>query len=308
MREKDTRLPDRRVWALEYLRILAAFGIVWFHNSLTPLNWVGLFGLWVFLLISFSLLSRTVPNQPFAAFVAAKARRVMVPWAFWSALYLSLSLARFWRHGTPFFEEWMLLAGFSLHLWYLPYLFGVSVALSSLRRSHAAVDGPAGVWFFAVAGLAMLAVNGVWCPATPPFAQWMTAVPVTLLGYALGRITMLPDARSKGTALLTLTLCVTAMCVARICMPGNYSHDGVTVLLGFGAFVAAGALPLPPMAAVRLLSPLTLGIYLIHPLIVDMLSRLIGESGSPFRVVLVFAASAAAVYGMKKIPILRSVV
>ena len=62
------------------------------------------------------------------------------------------------------------------------------------------------------------------------------------------------------------------------------------------------------MAAVRLLSPLTLGIYLIHPLIVDMLSRLIGESGSPFRVVLVFAASAAAVYGMKKIPILRSVV
>lgn len=308
MQDNNINPPTSRIWALEYLRILAAFGIVWFHNSAVPLHWLGLSGLWVFLLISFMLLSRTAPNEPFAAFAAAKARRVMVPWVFWSALYLLFGLGRFWRHGTPFYEEWMLLTGFSLHLWYLPYLFGAAVALYFVRRSNAAIDGPAGVLFLVTVALAMLAANGVWHPDTPPFAQWMTAVPVTLLGYALGRIALVRDARFRRAAVMVLAVCVTVVCIARLFIPGRHGQDGVTVLLGFGAFVAAGALPLPPTAAVRMLSPLTLGIYLIHPLVMDMFSRLVGESASLLRVVMVFAVCAVVVYGMKKIPIMRGVV
>ena len=308
MQDSGTSSRRGREWPLEYLRILAAVGIVWFHNSTAPLHWLGLSGLWVFLLISFTLLSRTAPNQPMAAFAAVKARRVMVPWVFWSVAYLLFGLWQFHRHGTPFYERWMLLTGFSLHLWYLPYLFGSAITLHFARRSNAAFDRPAGVLFFVLVGLVLLAANGVWHPDTPPFAQWMTAVPVTLLGYAWGRIALLPDTRSRRTAATALAVCVVAMCIARLFMPGRHGQDGMTVLLGFAAFVAIGALPLPSTAAVRLLSPLTLGIYLVHPLVMAVFAKMTGESGSLLRIIMVFAASAVVVYGMKKIPFLRDVV
>ncbi len=308
MRDGNTSLSDGRMWSFEYLRILAAFGIVWFHNGAAPLHWLGLAGLPVFLLISFSLLARTVPDAPLAVFATARARRVLLPWLFWSAVYLVLGLLRQWRHGTPFFEPWMVLTGFSLHLWYLPYLFAVSAVLYWVRLMSPAADGPAGVAVCAALAMAILTANAVWLSGMPPFDQWLTAVPMTLFGHALGRIALIHVDQTRRSAVAAVLAMVTAACAARLFIPGGYGQDAVVAWLGLTLFVAVGALPLPASAAVRLLAPLTLGIYLIHPLVMDMFSRLIGESGSPLRVVLVFCASAAVVNGMKKLPMMRRVV
>ena len=308
MQDRKNSLPTGRAWSLEYLRIVAAFGIVWFHDSAAPAHWLGLGGLWIFLLISFTLFSRMPSDQPLRAFGLAKARRIMVPWLFWSLFYLVLGLWRLWRHGTPFYEPWMLWTGFSLHLWYLPYLFGASVALHAMRRSVAALDHPAGTLTITVLGLVMLAINAAWLPATPPLAQWLTAIPLTLIGCALGRIALLVDRRDRRVATVAVVACVAAVCAARLAIPGHIDHDAVTVIAGTGVFMLVNACLLPGWAPVRLLSPLTLGVYLIHPFIMDVLVRVMGESGSPLRVALVFAASAAAVYCMRKVPFLRRVV
>jgi peptidoglycan/LPS O-acetylase OafA/YrhL len=131
---------------------------------------------------------------------------------------------------------------------------------------------------------------------------------VALLGFALGRIALVPEGRGRRAAATALVVCVIAVCIARLFIPGRYSQDGVTVLAGLVAFIIAGALPLPPSGAVRLLSPLTFGIYLVHPFVIALFVSGFGESGSLFRVFSVFAASAVMVYGMGRIPVLRRVV
>jgi peptidoglycan/LPS O-acetylase OafA/YrhL len=307
MQDKASSTGTGRSWSFEYLRVLAAFGIVCNHVSSPSLHWGGAFGLWIFLLISFTLLARSVPGQAPAAFAGAKARRVLLPWLFWSAFYLLWGLWHFLRHGVPFFEPWMLFTGFSLHLWYLPYLFLASIALHLARRSSAAFDQSAGVLLITVTGLVMLAADGMWHTYTPPFDQWSTAVPLTLFGYALGRIALVRDGRQRRTATMMLAASVTAVCLARVLFPGHYGGDAVSVLAGLGTFMIVGALPLPPSAPIELLSTLTLGIYLIHPFVRDVLTRSIGESSSLVRIVMIFTVSAVIVYGMRKIPVLRAV-
>jgi peptidoglycan/LPS O-acetylase OafA/YrhL len=304
----ETSLTTGRVWSFEYLRILAAFAVVWFHAGARPFHWPAASGVYVFLLISLVLLAWPPPKKPLAAFASGKFRRVMVPWMFWSLLYLLLGLARSWRHGTPFYEPWMLWTGFSLHLWFLPYLFCASVALYWMRQGRPFFDGPTGFASLAAVGLVLLAANGVLRPETPPLSQWMVAVPVTLLGFALGRIMLVRDVLSRRLAVFALFAGVFAVCIARICIPGLHTNDDTMVLCGFGAFVALAWLPLPPSAAVGALAPLTLGIYLMHPFGKVMLDSLLGESSSPLRVVMIFSACALAVYVLRKIPFMREVV
>ncbi len=308
MRDKDTAPPHNREWSFEYLRILAAFGVVWFHTGTEQFHWLGASGLYVFFLISLVLLARTPTEQPLAAFAAGKLRRLMVPWVFWALFFLLIALIRLWRHGTHFFEPWMILAGFSLHLWYLPCLFCASVALYWMRRSRPFFDTLSGVAVLAAAGLVLLVVNGMLRPQTPPLAQWMAAVPVTLLGFALGRMLLIPNAQQRRLAIAAFTACTLAACVVRMRIPAWHTEDDMMIVHGFGLFLVARCLPLPKTKAVLHFAPLTLGIYLMHPFVRDVLGKAFGESNSPLRVVMVFFACALAAHILRKIPVIRRVV
>lgn len=295
---------DGRVWSYEYLRVAAAFSVVLYHQK-GPCYWLGVAGLSLFLLISFSLLAGSKTDAPLGAFAASRARRVLLPWVFWSAVYLAMNLLRQWRHGTPFFEPWMVPAGFSLHLWYLPFLFTASVVVYAVRQRCPAVDRPAGVGVCAALGLAVFVANAVLLPTVIPVHQWLTAAPSTLFGQALGRIGLGRAARPRWAATAALLAATAAVCAVRFFIPGRQALDAVMLLLGLALFSAAGAVRLPDTAAVRLLAPLTMGIYVVHPLVMDMFVRAAGASNTLLRVSLVFAASAALVYCMRKAPVLH---
>ena len=299
---------ERRIWALEYLRIAAAFSVVWFHHGSVPFRWIGPAGLAVFLLISFSLLARAATDLSPAAFAATRARRILLPWLFWSAVYLAFALLREWHSGAPQIQPWMLVTGFSLHLWYLPYLFVFSVLVYAVRWRFPAVDGFVGGGLCALLGLVLFLANGALLSGVVPYDQWLSALPTTLLGCVLGRIALVDSAAKRRSLVLALLAGAAAVSFLRLFVPGRQGLDAFQVLFGLAAFCAVGALPLPPSAAVRVLAPLTLGIYVVHPLVMDLVSRVSGGLSTPLRAVLVFFASALLVHGLRRVSPLRGVV
>ena len=299
---------ERRVWSLEYLRVAAAFAVVWFHHVAVPFRWIGPAGLAVFLLISFSLLARAATDLSPAAFAATRARRILLPWLFWSAVYLALGLLREWHSGVPQIQPWMLATGFSLHLWYLSYLFVFSVLVYTVRWCFPAADGFVGAGLCALLGLLLFLANGVLLSGAVPYDQWLSALPTTLLGCVLGRIALVHSTAKRRALVAALLAGAAVVSFLRLVVPGRQGFDAFQVLFGLAAFCVVGGLPLPPVAAVRVLAPLTLGIYVVHPLVMEVVVRMPGGLSAPFRAVLVFFASALLVYGLRRIGPMRGLV
>ncbi len=175
---------------IEGLRLLSAFGIVWFHSAHSGGRIalaLAYSGLVVFLVLSVALGGRS--GQPDAATLQRRALRLLRPWLFWFGLYVAFNALR----GLPAFPldaGWAagVLAGPSIHLWYLPFMFGVLVLLD-LLRAHVALRTLAAAGF--VVALALMATAPWWRPVTLtlpyPALQWADALaPVAVGVFALG--------------------------------------------------------------------------------------------------------------------------
>jgi surface polysaccharide O-acyltransferase-like enzyme len=117
---------------VDYCRLVAAFGIVWFHTE-APGYRVAYTGL-PFFLVLLALPSRMS--------LADRARRLLLPLLIWSVVY---ALFRAWNaaeQGQALFgwwKPWMPLVGTSIHLWFLPFAFLVALVAPPLplQRPHA---------------------------------------------------------------------------------------------------------------------------------------------------------------------------
>jgi surface polysaccharide O-acyltransferase-like enzyme len=171
---------------IESLRLLSAFGIVWFHAGSAGLA-LAYSGLVVFLVLSVALGGRS--GQPDGATVRRRAQRLLQPWLLWFGLYAAFNAAR----GLPVLpldHGWAagVLAGPSVHLWYLPFVFMVLVTLD-LLRAHIALRTLSAAAF--VLALALMAAAPWWRPVTLslpyPALQWADALAPVLVGvFALG--------------------------------------------------------------------------------------------------------------------------
>src|SRR5262245_31319900 len=66
--------------AFDYLRVIAACGIVWFHaDGVVPRRGIGYAGLPVFVALTFFLLARGVSTQSLPSFTRKRVRRLAVP-------------------------------------------------------------------------------------------------------------------------------------------------------------------------------------------------------------------------------------
>ena len=153
---------------LDYLRLIAAFGIVWFHAA-APGYRIAYAGLPVFLVL-LALPSRMG--------MADRARRLLLPFLIWSAVY---ALFRAWNaaeQGQALFEWWkprMFLTGTSIHLWFLPFAFLVALVAPALRASRIVLFLPV----LAAALLSWIGETSVW-----PWYQWSFGAIPALAGFA----------------------------------------------------------------------------------------------------------------------------
>lgn len=275
---------DNRRIDVELLRIISAFGVVWFHVVGLPGRDVAYAGLVVFLVFSaFFAVSSSKAHS-----LWSRVRRLLVPCLIWSVVYALLRVAR----DLPVFEPsagWAgrLLATPSIHLWYLPFIFIAIILIDRLKgwvpkREFGIAAG--------VLCALMLAASPWWRqhPLGIPWAQYIHAWPAVCFGVFLG----CHRALSTRKRLLILLLVAAALGY-------TFMHDLGRVSVSYAVGLSVACVLLLPKSLitrgrwVRTLADAMLGVYIIHVAVLLVLYKL-GITGV-VAVVSAFAISTAVV-------------
>ena len=233
---------------LDYSRLVAALGIVWFHTQApgTQIAYAAL----PFFLVLLSLPSRSSLKD--------RALRLLLPFLAWSAIYGALQVVLAWQSGRPLFGWWqhaMLLTGTLVHLWFLPFAFLVALVATWLPQGRISLAMP-------VLAAGTLAVNGI--PLAWPWYQWSFALVPVLVGLAY-----------RGCGLLALPSLVIAWGMLEAVRP---SPDNLAILLGSALAIAAMQIRLPATEVSASCARLAMLVYLSHVLVI-LRGKVLGLSG-----------------------------
>jgi peptidoglycan/LPS O-acetylase OafA/YrhL len=281
---------------IEALRLVSAFGIVWFHAGASGIA-LAYSGLVAFLVLSVALGGRS--GRPDAATLQRRALRLLRPWLLWFGLYAAFNALR-GLTVLPLDHGWPagVLAGPSIHLWYLPFVFTVLVALD-LLRAHIALPTLAAAAF--VLALMVMAAAPLWRPMTLtlpyPALQWADALAPVLVGvFALGAQGACWPRRT--VLLMAGLLVLTAAGLAAFDWLGTPYAVGVAASLLVLLRPPGGGRPWPVD-----LSPLTdcsFGIYLSHSLVFALLLAHGPELSEDALPVAIFAAALAGTWALRR--------
>jgi surface polysaccharide O-acyltransferase-like enzyme len=247
---------------VELLRIVSAFGIVWFHSRVVGAA-VAYGGLVVFLILSVYFGGKSGVDK---ASVGRRAKRLLIPWLLWFAVYAGRNL----QHGesaVPLDHGVVagVMAGPSIHLWYLPFIFLCLLMVDMVKARVAARPLAHASGLLAIA---VVAASPLWRPVTLalpyPLLQWADAVGPVAMGLFLSSAHALPGRQRVGICALVLACSVAV---------ATRNSIGVSFAVGFAA-CAVVLLGKPTQILpfdVNHLSDLSLGIYLSHALIFGLL-------------------------------------
>ncbi len=265
-------LPIERVANIDRLRILAAIGVVWFHMQGAPHREIGYAGLPIFLLIFFSLITMRSHRDGTARFLKRRWNRLMVPWLFWSIVYGVCKFSKAMSATDMSSVRDMLhmesvLAGTHIHLWYLPYAFASGLLIYAINGWTSGVRNVVAALVAATLGVLALMghATGVFGGnLMVPLPQWIYGLAAIFVGFAIGRCMMIPSRDTQRALLFVIALMVLAACSILNSM--GFTSLAVSYGLGTVLVCIAYAWPSGNDAFVEHVAPLTLGIYLIHPL------------------------------------------
>jgi hypothetical protein len=165
-----TRQASDRIVAIDAGRLVATFAIVWVHVSeaqgLAPrLSALGRFGTSFYIVSAVMMTAlpsfRPVP-KPAQQVIRARAKRLLVPFLLWSAIYAAFYLGTMVPQGYSIDQVislWGPLAGTAPHLWFLPFAF-LSSALTAVLMPHLLALSERTLWrAFVVCVLASYALS-----------------------------------------------------------------------------------------------------------------------------------------------------
>jgi peptidoglycan/LPS O-acetylase OafA/YrhL len=289
--------------AIELLRIFSALGIVAFHAHAAGGEY-GYAGLVAFVTISTAMDCKINWHKPRS--LATLAQTLLLPWLFWLAIYAALNII---RHKAAFAEGPVLAqalygtAGSGKHLWFLPFIF-VSLSLLNILKRFAPA---AAVYLPSLIGAAILLFSaGLWRDSSvawqPPYTQWMQSIAAVLAGCAIG---LAPRMERLGQFTLPL-LGAAVVWLAFQHVPAI----SIPYALGLTAVVIADRLgerwPLPD-TIIQPAAACMFGVYLLHPLMLSIASKFLGEASWP-SVLAAFFISFAITWALRKfVPLSRRV-
>lgn len=252
--------------AVEALRIAAAFAVVVFHSQVLGASFGGLTA---FILISMTFEAASRPRD--SANARALATRLLLPWAFWFAVYTLVPHALPAPSDAVSLITWIL-AGSSVHLWYLPFIFAAVLTFRTIRQRVAPDAILRGATLIS---LACVALVFVWRPVSlglgAPYAQYAAAIPPALIGIVIG-------ATSQRDGNGSMVLVIGAIIAAAFL---GYRDPYLPVVITALALVIAMRLGplLPTRFNVQWLSNQMMGVYLVHPLVLGMLHKHLAGAG-----------------------------
>lgn len=246
-------------YSLELLRFFCAFSIVWGHLG-APRAEIAYAGLDTFIILSVALSTRASMRHPLRPFMAQRARRILLPWLYWSLFYLVLrGVTQGPAAVFTITDPLWLLVGPEIHMWFLPFLFlSAPLAYSATHLPHGRVFG--GIFVLLAVPLGCTAYYLEWIQALPiPFIQWAFALPALL--YAITRA----SGRNLGPVFI---LVGSLMCMAIL------KDIRPAVYLCLSALLFECALRIRTVGPwAQILGDTAFGIYLSHPFFILVWTR-----------------------------------
>jgi peptidoglycan/LPS O-acetylase OafA/YrhL len=300
------RVTDR-IAMLDALRFIAAIAIVWQHtpesSQLNPFSRLSVFAVPFFVMAGVFFVFAGVrrnPQRPTSEYLLGRFRRIYVPFLVWSVIYLAirdLKHALLSHQSSVEFSPGILIGGSAHHLWFLPYMFVISVVAFALAKL--VVGRPTTERVMAVA----LCIVGIAAGFGSPtfFAKlidgakaadqetlasiWYVCdrgwnmVPAVLWGAALGAIFPIIPARIwSNRAIGIIGLGVSMVCIAIALTPYR------TILSDNVAAVGLVALALSRWTTATVnqlakLGGLAYGIYLCHVMFIEGMQAVAARAG-----------------------------
>ena len=287
-----------RLDAIEWVRVAAASGVVWFHIPGGPFKQIGHAGLICFVLISVFFQAAGATRASFGSYSRKRIWRIVPPWLFWFGFYGLFNLVK----GREFFpsSEGLvadLLTGTWIGLWYFPFILILSPVVYGLVKATsgwnpvAAAIGFLGLGILALWSYRFVPGSGV---DRSPWLQWAHALPAVPLGLGLHSLTK-SEGMKRRLALGLFLLAAEAACLFLWrSQPDLAVSHGLAVLA-----VSAGLSVRHPLVPwMTNLGHLCLGVYILHPALVTLFKRIAAVESLPwllFAVVLASSFAAAAV-------------
>ena len=298
---------------LELLRIFAAFGIVWFHTTGAPGQDFAYAGLPTFLFISMTLLSTQPDAEPWTKYIKKRSIRLLLPWIFWSLFYLSIVLLRNYKRNQNLSESLtfgMLLGGTFVHLWYFTFCFFASLLIWSLVKLTRSLRVLPVVFTATVFGCMALFIHGMISETFHPiypWGQWLYSFATIPIGFAIGRSFLIDDQAKQRKYFICIALSTIAVCLF-LAWEGSHAI-AISYAIAIMAFIGAIMIPDLKSGCIYNFSSLTLGIYILHALVRDIVFKYSQDNiDSIIRVIIVFVGAAALTFVCKKIPWMRNLV
>lgn len=278
---------------IEFLRILSAFGIVWYHSGVVGHD-VSYASLIVFLVLSMYLAGRSSSLGRDRS--SHRVERLLIPWAVWFFIYGILNLLT----HNPFLSldngvVAGVLSGSQTHLWFMPFiflclvLFDISIKYAS-KLTHA--------WVGAVLAVVLLSSTSYWRVESlqygSPYAQYIHSLSAIFIGVFLAFYSELP---SKTGAFLLAAVIVSAISAI------PFNGVGVPYLIGVAAAVALLFKVFDKLLSsvdFRPLSQCTLGIYFVHIFFLMVLYRVNISSGIILPI-MAFLLSAVTIFSLRRL-------
>ena len=336
---------------IDSLRVAGALAIVWLHASARVIGqnpdvhntawWIGnvadSFSRWgvpVFIMISGALLLARPIDLELGRYYRRRAARLLAPLAFWSAFYLGLLAFRMGTFDAYLSAKLILIGRPAPHLWFLYMIVGLYLFAPFLRV--VATRGTP-TWRIAFISLcfAVATFEGLvetWKGGVPD--TFLSEFPLYIAYFVAGHELLARPCRIRTSRLLALIV----VCGALVALTTGallpslgqkswylaYSYQNpLVVVLSLCVFQLA-VQRIDPAAsqtrrvlsgALSRLAPITLGIYLIHPLWLELLAGwgidgflLHPSIGIPVTVAITFSLSAVTAALISAIPYLRAVV
>lgn len=278
----------------------------------------------VFVMVSGALLLDRKQPQDARHFYQRRAARICAPLIFWTLFYLAWrSLLDWWDNGQMDLSFWPRKVAEGApyyHLWYLYMIVGLYLFTPLVRALyHRSQPAARRLWVVGILGVAIL--DALYRQALGTGQGFFLTWFLPYLGYFVaGRMIFDGELRIPRPGLiLALSVLATAWGVFTFSEAGRlnlYFYDYFSITVPFMSLAALQwIMNTPRVPSLSTLAPLTFGVYLIHPLFLDLADRsgtMANGAGAvwgvPLQTLAVFGLSAACCWLLRQHPTTRKLV
>jgi hypothetical protein len=246
---------------VELLRIIAAFGVVWYHSGVPYSRDIAYAGLVVFL--AFNSYFASISNKTHS--VLYRAEQLLIPCLIWSVFYAALNFVR----GLEIYPQHYsllskVLAAPAIHLWYLPFAFFCLIFVDKLKLLLKPVVL---AWSSCCIASALLLSSSVWreWELIAPFSQYLHGLAALFFGLFFAQKIDRVHRLSLFFLLLLVVAYVTSLRIHDVSTTYAFGFAAVSIL-----FLRRDLLKSIPY--VSQLSKLMFGVYLLHPFVLLCMS------------------------------------